>query len=216
MVEDCKRIIKEILNEKEECFTIKLSHKNTKEVSTRYCKHNDFDILFCGSNFISYDVNISFVYQIDGSSLIKSKIVSSLTKNRGFGRNCTPAIYLKGYIYLFDCLYKEFSNIKQVEKYSILNDSLISVGEMLDDYDYYCACGFIDKIYFLGGRIQREQTATCRYFNTNDNICENVASLKQVRSEAKCTIFKGKIVVVGGWGVNGTLNTVECYDHKAD
>ena len=87
---------------------------------------------------------------------------------------------------------------------------------MLNDYDYYCACGFIDKIYFLGGRIQREQTATCRYFNTNDNIWENVASLKQVRSEAKCTIFKGKIVVVGGWGVNGTLNTVECYDHKAD
>ena len=149
MVKDCQGIIKEVLNEKEKCFTKKQIHKSTKEVSTRYCQHNDFDILFWGSDFVSIEVNLSFVRKIDGRNLIRSRKVPTLTKNRGFGRYCTPVIYLKGHIYLFDCLYEEFSSIRQVEKYSIINDSLVFVGEMLDDDNYYWACGFIDKTYFL-------------------------------------------------------------------
>ena len=183
---------------------------------TRYCKHNDFDILFCGSDFVSIELNVSFVDKIDGRNLIKSKTVSTLTKNRGFGRDCTPVVYLKGHIYMFDCLFKDFSSIKQVEKYSILNDSLESVGEIVDDYQGYFVCGFIDKIYLIGGFLNDEKTATCRYFDTNDNTWGKVASMKEARSSAACTVFEGRIVVAGGRGVNVSLNTVECYDHIAD
>ena len=64
--EECQGAIKEILNKETKCFTNKQSHKNIKEVSTRYCKHNDFNILFCGSDFVSIEVNLSFVRKIDG------------------------------------------------------------------------------------------------------------------------------------------------------
>ena len=216
MIKECQGVIKEFLNEKEKYFTNKQSLKNSIEVSTRYCKHNDFDILFCGSDFVSIELNLSFVDKIDGRNLIRSRKVPTLTENRGFGRYCTPVVYLKGHIYLFDCLYKEFSSIKQVEKYSIVNDSLESVGEIIDDYYGYCACGFIDKVYLIGGYLNDEETATCRYFDTNDNTWGIVASMKEVRSSAACTVFEGRIIVSGGWGVNDELNTVECYDHIAD
>ena len=198
-VEECQEVIKEVLNEKEKCLANNQNHKITKEVSTRYCKQNNFEILFCACDFFPTEGDISFVDKIDGRNLLRSRTVPTLTENRDFGQNSTPVIYLKGHIYLFDCLYEEFSKIKQVEKYSIVNDSLESVGEIVDDYEDYCACGFIDKIYLIGGCLKDEKTATCRYFNTNDNTWGNVRSMKEVRSSAACTAFEGKIVVSGGW-----------------
>ena len=39
---------------------------------------------------------------------------------------------------------------------------------MNDDRDYFCACGFMDKIFFIGGINNRVRTNTCLQFDTSD------------------------------------------------
>ena len=103
---------------------------------------------------------------------------------------------------MIDCLHNETISLKKIEKYSISTDSLQIVGDILDDHAFYCVCGFIDKLYFIGGYLQNKRTASCKYFDTNDYTWGNVASMEESRISAACTVFEERIVVAGGWDVN--------------
>ena len=102
-----------------------------------------------------------------------------------------------------------------MKKYSVAADSLEVVGDTLKNCSYFCVCGFIDKLYFIGGRVPGKETARCWYFDTNKCTWGRVASMKEARSSAACTAFEGRIVVSGGTK-GGELTTVESYDHIAD
>ena len=214
-VEKCLAVIDEILKQKEKYF----HYSPNSFFTSRYCSQNNFDILFGGDFFSSNDssgsINTSFVDKIDGGNLISSRKVPSLTNNRRFTGDGSSIIYLKGHIYFFNCLYTEDSNIKKVEKYSIATDSLEVVAEIFNDRSCFCACGFIDKVYFVGGYKFCNTTATCTQFDANDYTWKDVASMNETRVNAACTVFEGRIVVAGG--LNGTsLRTVEAYDHLAN
>ena len=190
--------------------------------STRYCNQNNFNCLFCGdiNYFGRYDSDdeLGFVDQIDGRNFTKSAKFPSLTNNRRFDGFRTTTIFLKGDIYLFDCLDNSADfNILKVEKYSIVNDSLEVVADMFNDRRGFCACGFLDKVFFVGGNLEEEITDTCIQFVTKDYTWKDVASMNEARFSAACTVFEGRVVVSGGLNNNDiTLNTVEAYDHVAD
>ena len=216
-VNECQTIINETIELK------KISKQNKKSINikncTRYCGENNFDILHCGEiedSMNEEDLYRRFVNKIDGRNLIRCRKVRSLNKNRIFPYGRSPTVYLKGHVYLFDCLRNKGKGLKKIGKYSIATDSLEIVGDIINERQSFCVCGFIDKIYFIGGFLNGKKTANCRYFDTNDNTWGNVTSMKEVRSSAACTVYEGRIVVAGGWDVNYELNTVESFDHIAN
>ena len=214
-VSDCRAtLIKSIVQDKNNKIPGILT---SEKYSTRYCSQPNFDLLYCGDFFCFSDEDYTtFVDKLDGRNLIRRENVPLLTKNRRFSYVTTPMIYLKGNIYLLDCLHEERINLNKIEKYSISSASLEIVGDMIDDLDRYCVCGFIDKIYFIGGFWKDERTATCRYFDTNNYTWQDVASMREIRSHAACAVFEEKIVVTGGWSANNRLNTAESFDHIAN
>ena len=85
---------------------------------------------------------------------------------------------------------------------------------MYDDRCDFCVCSFIDSIYLIGGFL-REETDTCLEFKTIDKSWKTISKMNQLRSDASCVVFEGRIVVSGGWS-NVNFNTVEAYDPLAD
>ena len=186
----------------------------SEKLSTRYCSQDNFDILYCGH--IDNDYSKCFVKKLDGKNLVRRTNFPLLTRNRRFLYLDTPMIYLKGNIYLLDCLHDEGTNLNKIEKYSIASSSLEIVGDMVEERENYCVCCFIDKIYFIGGKMSDEPTATCRYFDTNNYTWGNAANMREIRTRAACTVFEEKLVVAGGWGIDDWLNKVESFDHTAN
>ena len=56
---------------------------------------------------------------------------------------------------MFNCLRHYGKVLENIGKYSIATDSLEIVGKIVDDHINYCVCGFIDKIYFVGGYLKK-------------------------------------------------------------
>ena len=83
---------------------------------------------------------------------------------------------------MIDCLHNETISLKKIEKYSISTDSLQIVGDILDDHAFYCVCGFIDKLYFIGGYLHYKARATCEFFDTKNFTWGNVATMNEARS----------------------------------
>ena len=206
-------VINEVLNKKENYFQY-MPHSYS---TTRYCGQEDFNILFCGDYFCSVDedgeFSSDFVDLVDGKNLKRSRRFPSLTKNRRFTNYRSSIIYLKGHVYLFNC--SDTGNL--VEKYSVSADSLEVVADMLsEDHNWFCACGFSDKVYFIGGSDSHHNTiATCTQFDTKDYTWKDVASMNEARYRPACTVFEGRVIVSGGLN-DRHLNTVESYDHIAD
>ena len=83
-------------------------------------------------------------------------------------------------------------------------------------YDYrvsFSACSFIKGIYVFGGFLGY-QTSSCLVFDTKNETWTQIARMNQIRCDASCVVFEGRIVVSGGCNENEEeLNTVEAYDH---
>ena len=79
---------------------------------------------------------------------------------------------------------------------------------MYDDRNGFCACSFIDNVYVIGGYL-RGSTNSCLKYNTKDQSWTEVAKLNEARDYAACAVFKGTIVVSGGYNnPEGRLKTV--------
>ena len=86
---------------------------------------------------------------------------------------------------------------------------------MKDNRDYFCACAFIDKIFIIGGEIDEVRTITnsCFQFDTSDYNLKEVANMNEARSIAACIVYDERIVVSGGYNINGeVLSSVESCD----
>ena len=211
MNEECRKLIKEGFKQNKMSFNPGFT---AKKLETRYCNQNYFDIFHCGNNFLFYNGDQSSFFEIiDGKDMIRSENVPSLPGSLCFDIAGAAVVTLKNSVYLFNCSRDENSNTKLVQKYSVANDSLETVGKWCFDSERYCACGFIDHIYFFGGNSLKSwtATATCRSFNTNDRTWTVEASMKEGRQRASCAVFEERIVVAGGIG-HVELNTVEVYD----
>ena len=212
--EECLDILNEIVKNKENYFKYV---PNRCSVS-RYCNQNDFKILHSRENDLTYNwvtVSLSFVEEIDGTNLQNVRDVPLLTKDHNFTHNCPPMVYLNGHVYLLSCLDDKDNSVKKIKKYSIASNALETLGDMLDDFYDSCVCGFINKIYFVGGSTLKGEVTCC--FDTVDCAWKYAAGTNHYRSNAACTVFEGKVVVSGGQHYNYTdLSSVEAFDHVAD
>ena len=89
----------------------------------------------------------------------------------------------------------------------------------------FSVCSFMKSIYVIGGCKYHNDfclTNTIQYnekkfqsycYKYEANNWTKVADLQNERCFSACTVFEGKIVVTGGNSNNGSLRSVEAYDH---
>ena len=80
-----------------------------------------------------------------------------------------------------------------------------------------CTCSFMKNIYVFGGYLLDKIWCykSCYKYDTKKSKWIFIASMNDCRQNAACTVFKGKIVLTGGYdGVNRVkLSSVEAYDY---
>ena len=62
----------------------------------------------------------------------------------------------------------------------------------------------------------RKHTENCVKFCSKMLKWKEISGMSQPRTYTACSVFEGRIVVSGGFNINGSLRTVEVYDHIAD
>ena len=132
-------------NKKRSDFTI-------KKPGTRCFNKINFDILLCRSYLTSvFDTEPlskrNIFDKIDGDNMLRSRSLQSLPKNSHFSLRCSSVINLKSVVYFFNCFNSINNSIRPVQKYSVVNDSFKTVGNMNLDLNNFYACSFIDEIY---------------------------------------------------------------------
>ena len=135
-------------------------------------------------------------------------------------RSSLEAVCIKGEVYTFTGNDNNMTGYNSyIQKYSPSLNKWIKLGIMLDGRVFFCACAFVDELFFFGGGY-RPELNSCLHFNPKDHFWEEVGSMKEARSKAARAVFQGHIVVSGGrrdqHNVELKLNTVERYDVFAD
>ena len=89
----------------------------------------------------------------------------------------------------------------------------------------FSVCTFMKSIYVIGGCKYYSKSSlknTIHYIEEVFQSCcykyvankwTKIADLQNERCFSACTVFKGKIVVTGGSNSDGSLRSVEAYDH---
>ena len=191
---------------------VKSALKNNESISSfppiRYCNENLFDIVFTeGENLLTL---------LDGNKLENRNRFATINKESS---GCHEAVYLNGQVYIvtedFD---REDLSIK---RYSSACESWENVADF-DYRRYFCVCALVDSVYVLGDF----RSNSCLKFDADSCQVTAVAGMNLRRSMAACAVFRGKVVVsggyCGGYFENRQLfdenfsDTVEAYDHSAD
>ena len=133
-------------------------------------------------------------------------------------RYSCKAVCLNDEIYVFGgCNADRIWNLS-VEKYDPVTKSWIKKTNMPDCREGYRVCGFMDKIFIIGGYYRDDGTDTtfCLQFDTKakNRNWKKVTGMNETRSNAACVVYEGRIVVSGGYSdvVSDYSNTVEVYD----
>ena len=224
--EVCFNIVKAVLENKKEFPTQQLS------ISSRFCNQNNFNILFCGGSTVRNGIRNVFsdVLSIDANCIDDVKTLPPMT----IARENSKAFCIKGEIYVFGGVDGNGNRIISVDKYSPVTNNWQTIGDIYDDRTGFCMCSFINDVYVVGGkrRVVNNDTlvpkyrgrqlrsifkeSSCVKFDTKRKLWKEINRMNEARAEAACAVFEGKVVVSGGYNNDGSLNTVEAYDHVGD
>ena len=229
-VEKSEALINEILLNTEGFY----QNKSSIYHIDRYCSQKSFDITFleCGEY---YERNYS-VEQVDGNDFTNTKVLtcapdkSQVNQRRYFEK----AVYSNGAIYLTGRFSKNprdpFWNCMPLvmHKYSLATNTFSEPAEpdFKDLRISYCVCAFMRKVYVMGGilhqigygNFRRSSMDICTEFDVETEKWSKVACMNESRGNAAAAVFRGQIVVSGGWYYNQyePTKTVEVYDHASD
>ena len=203
-------------------------NKSIKFFSARYCSHDTFDVLYFGGydiikKFGSDTVNSDILQVQHSDDFNSSEVISSLRKKRYDSK----VVHIKGNVYVFSGF------VEEVEMYSHLTKTCKPVAniKVINKHDFCCyaLCGFMDKIYLVGGYDGVDfERDTCIQFDTKDFSWKHKSKMQERRGDPASCVFEEKIIVSGGtqladddfvnfvnhYDYHGqqTLNTVEAYD----
>ena len=202
---ECVGIIKNVLENKKE------SHSNIFKTFSRYCNQDKFNIIICGGRDVYTNHVVNDVYSVNADNFNSVRNLAPMRE----GRHEFDAVCIQGDVYVFGGKGIHHDCITSVEKYSHSTKSWEKVLDMYDSRRCYNACSFMDDVYITGGRL-RGYTNSCVKFNTKYQSWKKVSPMNEARRYTACAVFNGRVVVSGGYTNNGTLTTVETYDHVAD
>ena len=202
--EKCNLIVRDILHDKENFFI-----RNKLNRETRYCDHDDFDIIVVGGNF---DLE-QFVNQIDKRRKV-TPLCSVVVLREWFASVC-----LNDNIYVFGGSQYEQRSVTLMKYSPGFDDKWQQLADLDLDRSDFSLCAFMNKIYIIGGcdAKGKEIHSSCIELDTKTYEWKEVAVTNHCRVFPASTVFEGRVVTCGGMGENNSLlNAVEAYDHVAD
>ena len=177
-------------------------NKSNNHLTTRYCGHDNLDILcFGGIDAVEGEVfngNITRINNFDGFK--SSEVVSSMVNKRREPK----VVHIRGNLYIFGGACSNWGDaVTEVEMYSLHTKTCKVVAdlkdaiEILENIWFFAVCGYADKIYLLGG-IDDVQLDYCIEFDTNKHSWENKSSMHEEREGPAACVFEERIIVTGG------------------
>ena len=120
-------------------------------------------------------------------------------------------VHYKGQFYVFICSPHKIQPMTDVLKYLPSTGAWSLVAKLVGTG--FCALGFMNSIIVIGGRINMgEYARSCLQFNTSDCQFTELQGMRQERTMAACSLFRGRIVVTGGEDGFRDLKCVESFD----
>ena len=190
--------VKQLTNNLED----KPSTTSAKEYQNRYYTPDSF-IVAADNDFDSYEYRRLGIVTEDGYKIYEYNENIS-TKEVGFVKteeSVSVMLRFNGLIYLLcDRSIKSYSISTKTLKY-LSNHGTASSA---------CVCFFMGKIYIFGEKHYA-------VYDTKRNALETSGTVKEVRRNAACAVFGGKIIVSGGMDLEiQELKRVEAFDHCAN
>ena len=151
---------------------------------TRYCAQEDFSIAVCMNRSLKV---LEFSLAMNNYEKINQKDFKTNVSNNSNIVACESNLYeIKE-----NCTFKRYNN-------SINNET--DLPSLLDERLDFCVCSYMRKVYVIGGQGKLQGFVySCMCYDINSNKWTYVGSLIENRENASCAVFKGKIVVTGGY-----------------
>ena len=131
-----------------------------------------------------------------------------LKKRRDF-----KEVYLKEEVYVLGSYNNDEDRFESIEKYSLVNRSWSYVFDLPDKLWNFCACAFTNEIYIFNGCSHRTGCLnSCLEFDAKELTCKQIAKMNGTRKHSAREVFKGNIVVSGGYNNYNNLKSVDLYD----
>ena len=212
----CEKLYSSVFRKIEECNMLevlqevlqtKSKDKSSVKSKPRYCNQKNFDIVICGGLHSNGKHNLN-VKLFDGKSF---ESVRSVTELPEYG----PLLVVNAGSLIYTFTYLLRQNTFVIHKYSILTNRWKNLKLNYCVKGRFSLCGFLNKIYILGGReFNYDPLSCCFQLNMDTDEFGRIAQLNERRHSLASAVFEGRIVVSGGVSVNNhNLNTVEEYDH---
>ena len=179
----------------------------------RHCNQNLFDVL-------SFKKDSFKFIRLDESKKDLKRIRE--TPRMPLVPKTFVAVYLKGFVYIFGCIFEH--RRLAVQGYSLKSGRWEYIEQFMGiQIDSFCACALTDDYaYLLGGMwfgyYGIGETDGCLKFDAKYGSLKPIRPMNTARATAACTAFEGRVVVCGGHNNQGQLdsNTVEAYDWGHD
>ena len=218
--DDRTAVVNEVLQIKE---SVVINNSDTY-YTNRYYSQKKFSIFLCGgckSNSGSDVTEFSnLTFKIDMDTLKCREDIPMKSK-----RMSSKAVCIRGEVYVYGGYDENIKAVEAIEKYSLTTNSWKKVGEIYDDRNQFCCCALTTRMFIIGGILQRSLDNrqfivenSCVAFDTVQEKCIKISDLRERRLDAACTVFEGKIIVLGGFNKDHStsMKGVEAYDHVAD
>ena len=158
-----------------------LSGKFSVLYQARYCAQEDINLIVCKDGIIKvFEPPLSFTSGKPVCYLLKTNRDSKLVVS---GSN----------VYLFG----ESEQKASFVKYSESSKSWNMLPSFLDERSRFCS--FMQKIIVIGGIKNKKLVSSFMANDIKTNKWTQIASMNKRRENTSCTVFKGKVVVTGGW-----------------
>ena len=157
-----------------------------------------YNIILCGGYvFQSSGRNFSGVTkQINAKNFNNEKYINSMKIKRVDHR----LICCRGEVYVFGGFDEDEQMLKSVEKYSFASSRWEIIGRLFNGRRGFDVCRFINNLCIFGGCDKSCNTFySCKMNYTNNNKWYKFARKNKGRILAANTVYKGRVVVSGGY-----------------
>ena len=186
----------------------------------RFCEQEDFDIVISGSTNVLKHSEERISFRISSRSFDKIETIYN-SKRHSY---CDRTFCERSNVWTVcsrvpnhgkSDLRPSFKFVDSYRIYLDKTDQWINVVQTPDDRSDFNACSFMKNIYVFGGFSKTICLKSSYTYDTKKSKWMLLASMNKFRQFAACTVFKGKIVLTGGYdGVNEvSLRSVEAYDY---